>query len=144
LTTAGGITRAAKVLIVDDESDLRTMLSTGLGEGGFGVLQAATVREAQNILRSGVDIDIVISDVKMPGGSDGTDLAIWLYRFMPETILILTSGYFSREEAEAGPMVYGHRLPKPFRPSQVIALIDQCLDRRDRERAAASRPPPWG
>jgi DNA-binding NtrC family response regulator len=131
------------VLIVDDESELRAMLSTGLGASGYDVLQAATVREAQNILRNGAVVDIVISDVKMPGGSDGTDLAVWLYRFMPETILILTSGYFSREEAEAGPMVYGYRLPKPFRPSQVITLIEQCLDRRNREREASLRRPPW-
>ncbi len=143
MTTASGITRAATVLIVDDESELRAMLSTGLGASGYDVLQAATVREAQNILRNGAVVDIVISDVKMPGGSDGTDLAVWLYRFMPETILILTSGYFSREEAEAGPMVYGYRLPKPFRPSQVITLIEQCLDRRNREREASLRRPPW-
>jgi DNA-binding NtrC family response regulator len=123
------------VLIVDDERDLRAMLTTGLGELGYDVLEADNVVNAQQMLRDHGRIDIVISDVRMPGGADGTDLAIWLYRFRPETILILTSGYFEQAEKEAGPMVYGHRLPKPFRPSEAATLIEQCLAKRADERA---------
>ncbi len=123
------------VLIVDDERDLRAMLSTGLGEFGYEVLEADCVESAQQQLRDHGRIDVVVSDVRMPGGADGMDLAIWLYRFRPETILILTSGYFQQAEAEAGPMVYGHRLPKPFRPSEAAQLIEQCLAKRAGERA---------
>ncbi|HEV2676437.1 MAG TPA: response regulator [Aliidongia sp.] len=125
----------ATVLIVDDEAELRSMLATGLTISGYDVLEAASVEAAQQVLHDHRQIDIVISDVRMPGGADGTDLAIWLYRFRPETILILTSGYFQLAEAEAGPMVYGHRLPKPFRPSQAVQLIEQCLAKRAEERS---------
>jgi DNA-binding NtrC family response regulator len=127
--------RHATVLIVDDESELRAMVTAGLGALGYEVFEAASVEAAQLLLRDHARIDIVISDVRMPGGADGTDLAIWLYRFRPETILILTSGYFQLAEAEAGPLVYGHRLPKPFRPSQAAQLIEQCLAKRAEERA---------
>jgi DNA-binding NtrC family response regulator len=133
--TAKETERQASILIVDDERELRLMLTDGLGELGFEVFEADSVGAAQQMLRDHGEIDIVISDVRMPGGPDGTDLAIWLYRFRPETILILTSGYFQLAEAEAGPMVYGHRLPKPFRPSQAAQLIEQCLAKRTEERA---------
>ncbi|MDB5363392.1 MAG: response regulator [Rhodospirillales bacterium] len=133
--TAGAVGQRPTVLIVDDERELRSMLTLGLSEWGYDVLEADSVGSAQRILRERESIDIVISDVRMPGGPDGTELAIWLYRFLPETILILTSGYFERAEAEAGPLVYGHRLPKPFRPSQAASLIEQCLAKRALERA---------
>jgi len=134
------------VLIVDDELELRSMLTLGLSERGYEVLEADCVGSAQQLLREREHIDIVISDVRMPGGPDGTELAIWLYRFLPETILILTSGYFEQAEAEAGPLVYGHRLPKPFRPSQAASLIEQCLAKRAQERARTKefRASPWG
>jgi DNA-binding NtrC family response regulator len=133
------------VLIVDDECELRSMLTLGLSERGYRVLEAESVETAQQLLREQEQVDIVISDVRMPGGPDGTELAIWLYRFLPDTILILTSGYFERAEAEAGPLVYGHRLPKPFRPSQAASLIERCLEKRDAERARTKefRAPPW-
>ena len=127
----------ATILIVDDEPELRNILSVGLGEYGHEVLEAENVEQAQRILRAHGEVDIVISDVRMPGGADGTDLAVWLYRFRPETILILTSGYFQMAEAEAGPMVYGHRLPKPFRPSEAARLIEQCLAKRAEEQTRA-------
>lgn len=131
------------VLIVDDERELRSMLTLGLSERGYDVLEADSVGAAQQLLRDRRKIDIVISDVRMPGGPDGTELAIWLYRFLPATILILTSGYFKQAEAEAGPLVYGHRLPKPFRPSQAASLIEECLAKRSEEKAKLRAFDPW-
>jgi DNA-binding NtrC family response regulator len=143
--TTSAVTRNATVLIVDDEHELRSMLTLGLNERGYEVLEADSVETAQQLLRDHAEIDIVISDVRMPGGPDGTELAIWLYRFLPDTILILTSGYFEQAEAEAGPLVYGHRLPKPFRPSQAASLIERCLAKRAEERARLKsfRPNHW-
>jgi DNA-binding NtrC family response regulator len=143
--TTGAIAAPPTVLIVDDEHELRSMLALGLSERGYDVLEADSVEAAQQLLRDHSEIDIVISDVRMPGGPDGTELAIWLYRFLPDTILILTSGYFEQAEAEAGPLVYGHRLPKPFRPSQAATLIERCLVKRQEERARLKsfRPSHW-
>jgi len=142
-TTADETGRRTTVLIVDDERELRSMLSLGLSERGYEVFEAESVGAAQQLLRDRRDIDIVISDVRMPGGPDGTELAIWLYRFLPATILILTSGYFKQAEAEAGPLVYGHRLPKPFRPSQAASLIEECLAKRSEEKAKLRAFDPW-
>jgi len=143
--TASDASSRPTVLIVDDECELRSMLTLGLSGHGYKVLEADSVGSAQQLLRKHGQIDIVISDVRMPGGPDGTELAIWLYRFLPDTILILTSGYFERAEAEAGPLVYGHRLPKPFRPSQAASLIERCLAKRAAERIRIKefRPSAW-
>ena len=62
---------------------------------------------------------------------------------------LLDAGYslvvHDAREAVAGPLVYGHRLPKPFRPSQAAGLIEQCLAKRAAERARREvfRPGPW-
>jgi DNA-binding NtrC family response regulator len=143
--TASDAASRPTVLIVDDECELRSMLSLALSERGYKVLEASSVDAAQQVLSKPGQIDIVISDVRMPGGPDGTELAIWLYRFLPDTILILTSGYFEHAEAEAGPLVYGYRLPKPFRPSQAASLIERCLEKRaaERVRIKGFRPSAW-
>jgi len=133
--TINELTYRPTVLIVDDECELRSMLILGLSERGYKVLEAESVETAQQLLREHAQIDVVVCDVRMPGGPDGTELAVWLYRFLPDIILILTSGYFEKAEAEAGPLVYGHRLPKPFRPSQAAGLIERCLAKREMERA---------
>jgi DNA-binding NtrC family response regulator len=133
--TANELTYRPTVLIVDDECELRSMLILGLSERGYKVLEADSVETAQRLLRGHTQIDVVICDVRMPGGPDGTELAVWLYQFLPDIVLILTSGYFEKAAAEAGPLVYGHRLPKPFRPSQAASLIERCLAKREVERA---------
>jgi two-component system, cell cycle response regulator CpdR len=132
-------TRTIAVLIVDDENEIRSMLASALAADGYSVLEAGTVWEAQNIMRAGAEVDVVVSDVRMPGGADGNDLAVWLYRYAPRTILILTSGYFPPDQAHAAPLVFGHRLPKPYRPSQILRLIEQGLMRRERESPVGGR-----
>jgi DNA-binding NtrC family response regulator len=103
-TGIGSIHRP-RVLIVDDECELRATLRVGLRERGYKVLEADSVYSAKQMMREGEGFEVVISDIRMPGGADGIDLAVWLYQFFPETILILTSGYFEHAEAEAGPLV---------------------------------------
>ena len=132
------------ILIVDDECELRNMLGLGLRERGYKVIEADSVYAAKQLIREKEGVDVVVCDVRMPGGPDGTELAVWLYRFLPETILILTSGYFDQAEAEAGPLVYGYRLPKPFRPSQAASLIERCLEKKAQDLAKTVRPPPDG
>ena len=132
------------IMIVDDECELRNVLGLGLRERGYKVVEADSVYAAKQLIRENARVEVVICDVRMPGGPDGTALAVWLYQFLPETILILTSGYFPRAEAEPGPLVYGYRLPKPFRPSQAASLIERCLEKKAQDLARTVRPPPDG
>lgn len=81
-----------KVLIVEDEVLCRLALGEYLRECGFHVIEAASGVEAQQLVLAGLKVDLVFSDITMPGGVDGIDLALWLMVNCESTKVILTSG----------------------------------------------------
>lgn len=85
--------RCSSVLVVEDEALVRFVAVELLEEGGFQVLEAANVREAVALLENEkVAVDVVFSDVQMPGGLDGCDLARWVRDNRPGLPVILASG----------------------------------------------------
>jgi CheY-like chemotaxis protein len=66
------------VLLVEDEVLIRLGVAEHLREAGFNVVEAATATEAREIMLAGVAIDLVFSDINMPGELDGVGLAKWL------------------------------------------------------------------
>jgi CheY-like chemotaxis protein len=81
------------VLIVEDEFWTRYTASEYFRLMGYGVLAAQSADEAIALLQSGKRIDVVFSDVKMPGSSmDGLELAKWLSQQFPNIPVLLTSG----------------------------------------------------
>ncbi|HEX8664087.1 MAG TPA: response regulator, partial [Beijerinckiaceae bacterium] len=82
-------------------------------------------------------VDLVFSDVMMPGGMNGFELARAVRDRRPELPVLLTTGYSEAalsEEAREFPLV-----TKPYRPAEVARAIERLLDREDRSRAAAER-----
>jgi CheY-like chemotaxis protein len=85
--------RTPTILVVEDEALLRVALSHYLQECGFNVLEAASADEAVQILdQSGIAIDLVLSDVRMPGSMDGFGLATWIRQNRPGLPVFLASG----------------------------------------------------
>jgi DNA-binding NtrC family response regulator len=83
----------ATVLIVEDELLIRWAIAEHLQECGFTVLTASTAGEAIEALGTYKgQIDLVFSDVRMPGSMDGIGLAAWLKENRPGVGVILTSG----------------------------------------------------
>ena len=80
------------VLVVEDEILVRTVIAAYLRDGGFDVVEAGNADEAVRVLAAGIRVDIVFSDVNMPGSLDGFGLAQWLRRERPGLEIILTSG----------------------------------------------------
>ncbi|MGZ5904834.1 MAG: response regulator, partial [Reyranella sp.] len=66
------------VLVVEDEILVRTVIAAYLRDCGFDVVEAGSADEAVRVLEAGVRIDIVFSDINMPGSLDGFGLAQWL------------------------------------------------------------------
>ena len=66
------------VLIVDDEFLARALLSDHLQECGFMVFEAANADEAISTIETGIPIDLVLTDVRMPGSMNGFGLAKWI------------------------------------------------------------------
>ncbi len=120
------VERNVTVLLVEDEEDVRTTTKLLLEARGFSVVEAANGPAALRVLESGVHIDILFSDVVMPGGMTGTVLASHAYRLFPALPVILTSGY-ADDEILNDPSVPEsvQVLAKPYDPHALIALFDQ-------------------
>jgi CheY-like chemotaxis protein len=80
------------VLVVEDEVLIRLEITEYLRSQGFRVLVAANGDEAKQILSSGERIEVLFSDVNMPGNIDGLELAYWVRQNQPWIEVILTSG----------------------------------------------------
>jgi DNA-binding NtrC family response regulator len=80
------------VLVVDDEIQARHAGASYLRDAGFRVIEATDGQEAMAIFASKIQVDLVFSDIKMPGPIDGVALAHWIRDHHPETPVLLTSG----------------------------------------------------
>jgi len=87
------------VLVVEDETRVRRVTVRDLSRLGYTTIEAENADIARAIIESGVKIDMLFSDVLMPGKMDGHMLALWTQERYPEIKVILTSG-FSRGRAD--------------------------------------------
>jgi DNA-binding NtrC family response regulator len=87
------LTPPATILLVEDEVLLRWSLAEFLRDCGYVVFEAANAGEAKAILVSEPIVDLVLSDIQMPGSEDGIRLAQWIESNFPKLPVILTSGH---------------------------------------------------
>ena len=106
-----------------------------LRECGFQVAEAGSADEALAILNSDMPVDLVFSDVQMPGTMNGFGLARWIRQHRPGLKVILTSGW-SDAAAEAGDLCDdGPLLAKPYDHSLLVERIKRLLGTRERSRS---------
>ncbi len=84
--------RKATVLIVEDDALLRYTLSTGMRDAGYEVAEAANAAEAETVLTVAGPVDLVITDIQMPGAHDGLALARHVRDAWPDMKVIVASG----------------------------------------------------
>src|SRR5215471_8618175 len=84
------------VLVVEDEVVLRMAVSAHLRDAGFVVIEAVNAAEAVELLHASHNIQLVFSDITMPGAMDGDQLADWINGRYPEVRVLLTSGITQR------------------------------------------------
>lgn len=90
------------VLVVEDEFLIRLLVADHLREAGFTVIEAINGEEAIAVLTAGALVDLVFTDVRMPGSVDGIELLSFVKRVRPELPVIMTSGHLEPELAYAG------------------------------------------
>ena len=84
----------ATVLVVDDERRMRRLARRTLSELGYQVLEAESAAAAADLLEKDVSVDLLFTDVVMPGGEvDGRNLGQWARRERPGLKVLLTSGF---------------------------------------------------
>ena len=110
------------VLLTEDEPDLLFMMSQMLQELGYRVIEASDGRAALEMVEAGTSFDILLSDVVMPGGIDGIELARRVHDRHPDKGILLMSGYVSLSE-EAREQVDFPVLQKPCMPSELSEAL---------------------
>jgi two-component system NtrC family sensor kinase len=124
------------VLVVEDEEPVRTLAVAVLRKNGYRVLEAASGKDALDVFQShGPEIDLLLTDVMMPGNLLGDELASRLRATKPSLPVLFTSGY--TPEANKTAQGNGCFLIKPFTPAQMLTAVRQCLD----QVTADSSPP---
>jgi DNA-binding NtrC family response regulator len=118
-------TAAPVILVVDDEREIRCLACETLEEHGFHVMSARDAKSALAILRAIVP-DVLFTDVIMPGGLDGLQLAKAAEELHPSIKIIVTTGFdfrlANRVAEKSRPM-----LRKPYHADQLIAEIENAL-----------------
>ena len=122
------------VLIVEDEFLLRATISDHLRDCGFLVLEACDAKEAIEVIEAGVEIEVVFTDVKMPGEIDGFGLAKWIRENQPHLPVFIASGYSGKldiaKELCAGEQFF----TKPYDIDLVAARLKETIAARKASR----------
>jgi CheY-like chemotaxis protein len=107
------------VLLVEDEVLIRALLADVLIDEGYEVVEAGNVMQAVAALGSHSAFDFLITDVDMPGGLSGLDLAAMVANTSPSTRIIVTSGRRFDPDLLRGKCF----LPKPYSIERVVELL---------------------
>lgn len=111
------------MLIVEDEPLIRMCAVDFAEEAGFVAQEAGDAAEALAILERGEEIEILFTDITLPGGMDGLSLAEQVAVRWPHVQIMLASGALAGLPADVAPGAY--RLPKPYGITQFLQAIDE-------------------
>ena len=126
--TAVTLNKALTVLVVEDREAVRRFAARCLQNTFSHILQAETADEAIQLLNKDKSIQLVFSDILMPGTMDGRDLAVWLKQNRPEVKVLLTTA----SERETDKMLTSTiaeflLLPKPYTQQDLLKKINEML-----------------
>ena len=128
------------VLIVEDEHILRSMARDILKGCGYQILEASSGKEALEVWnRQASQIDLLLTDMVMPEGISGVDLAERLQASQPRLRVVFTSGYAANEvNRELLAKTHARFLPKPYTHDELAQTVRECLDKSGGARDTAA------
>jgi len=126
---------AETILIVEDDESVRRTMVAGLTSAGYTVIECVDGPSALDQWRTNKDrVDLLITDMIMPGGLSGQDVAREVRRLSPSQRIIFCSGYSFELTTPAVQSHLDRVLPKPFERQMLIRLVREVLDHAARTR----------
>jgi len=123
MISAWDFLRNKTVMVVDDESSVREILSAYLSELGLSVVQAESVETAERCLEN-IEVDLILSDIAMPGIESGIDLLKWCRNRGIIAPFILISGFVTSDAVRfALSQGVQHVIHKPFSKKQLQEAV---------------------
>ncbi|MGP6090076.1 ATP-binding protein [Antarctobacter jejuensis] len=121
---------AAKILLVEDDDEVRSVLAKTVEKGGHRVTVAASGDKALLLFQANPDFDLVVTDIVMPGKLQGTGLSKALRQLRPDLPVVFMSGYASEATVHGnGLRPEDIRLMKPVQRSDLLAAIAKALQK---------------
>lgn len=111
-----------KILVVEDETAIRTMMVSALKRGGYNIVEAQDGAEALRLLGDGLALDALITDIRMPG-ADGWAVARAYRERYPDLPVLYVTG----QADDMLPVPGGVLVGKPFRMSQVLPVLSRLI-----------------
>ena len=132
------------VLVVEDDDEVRATVVEMLGDLGYRVLKAVDAQSALNVVESGIPIDLLFTDVVMPGTLKSPELARKARERLPEIAVLFTSGYTENSIVHGGRLDAGvELLSKPYTREALARKVRHVLSNQgQRAQAAAPRVQP--
>lgn len=116
------------VLVVEDDERVREVTIARLEGLGYEVIAAANAADALQVLHSETAIDLMLTDIVMPGGMSGIDLAREVNRERPEIKVLFSAGYSKQAETLQSEGKLGPWLRKPYKQADLAQKIREVLD----------------
>ena len=133
VTQSGALPRAADgetVLVVDDEPTVRMLVGDTLNELGYQAIEAADATSGLKVLNSDVQIDLLITDVGLPGSMNGKQMADAARLKRPALKVLFITGYAENAAVSNGDLEPGmHVMSKPFAIEKLAARIRSIIER---------------
>ena len=120
-----------RVLIVDDEASMRTLVARAIAMDGHEIVTAADGAEALEILSNGQNaFDLLLTDIQMPV-MDGIALALTAARDLPDLTILLMTGFADQRERASGLNAIAHDvITKPFSVADIRSAVADALAAR--------------
>jgi CheY-like chemotaxis protein len=117
------------ILVVEDDREVREIALAVLEDSDYRVMEAATGDAAYRLLLSHpeLEIDVLFTDVVMPGRLDGIDLAVLARELRPDLAVLFASGFASLLHADRERTAIGPVLHKPYRPAELLRALSKLF-----------------
>ena len=120
-----------EILVVDDEPDIRSLISLTLEDEGFLTIQAANAQDARSIISSRPPSCVILDIWMRDSDMDGIDILKWVQELYPEVPVLMISGHGNIETAVQALKFGAHDfIEKPFKTERLLLTVKRALQQR--------------